>query len=89
MGPVPSNYEVYGFTPPFQPKLNYTASNPSPMDMLITQVHELGHSLTNLINLRYPGDLGDRNSKIVLSKRAGLSTNDVLKRRAESINCKE
>lgn len=72
IGPIPPNYDVYGFTPPFEPRLNYTASDLGAMDMLVTQVHELGHSLNNLINLKYPADLGGQKLEDCVKQKGGF-----------------
>jgi RHS repeat-associated protein len=43
--PLHLHGDFVGITRPFSPNVNYTASDLSPVEMLMTQIHELGHSL--------------------------------------------
>lgn len=44
--PLPSNTILYGFTDPSSPHINFTVSDEkNSLNILKTQIHELGHSL--------------------------------------------
>jgi RHS repeat-associated protein len=53
-GEPPSTTDIWGLTMSSAPLLNYTGYNvPTPMDILVTQVHELGHSLDIITGIGY------------------------------------
>jgi hypothetical protein len=71
---------IVGFELPGYPLRNYTGSDNSPMQMIMTQVHELGHSLDEITQIGYdrlgkhPGrpDLGGRILEDCVRKRGGF-----------------
>jgi hypothetical protein len=72
--------KLVGFELPGYPLRNYTGSDNGPMQMIMTQVHELGHSLDEITQIgydninRHPGrpDLGGQILEDCVRKRGGF-----------------
>jgi RHS repeat-associated protein len=72
MDPLPPGQVAIGNTPRFSPNQSYTASDLGPMEMIVTQVHELGHSLNDLVGLKYPGDTGGQKLEDCVKNKGGF-----------------
>lgn len=57
VAPLPADRVVLGYTPPWNPHMNYSARNQSAQSLVVTQVHELGHSLQLLLKGPFVGDM--------------------------------
>jgi hypothetical protein len=73
--PNPPGVTVVGTTNRFAPLTNYTSRNLGPMQTLVTQVHELGHSLDAITGIGYDfkkDDLAGRILENCVRSRGGF-----------------